>query len=122
MLERLSSAEREFLFSFASARRKHLDTTVLSHMPSGERLGVSATFGVDSNGSPTTNSSSSSIVDGIEASIRDGPLLSTHVFVRVLQDIPIVSWSRDPIAAGNGYILAYEAVRENILAGDVELR
>ena len=61
-----------------------------------------------------------------ESTLRDGPNLQTHVFARVLQDLGVPKWSSgegaEEARAGMSYIIAYDKVVEDLMAGRVELR
>jgi hypothetical protein len=122
--ERLSPAEREFLRDFTAARSKHLDAVVLQQLPAGLRTldGGGASEGSGEGGGGAAGAGSSSL--GVaESTLRDGPNLGTHVFVRALQDLGNPSWSSAlEVSAGNSYIVAYSAVVDDLLAGRVELR
>jgi hypothetical protein len=129
--ERLSPAEREFLRDFTAARGKHLDAVVLQQLPAGLRTldgggagegGEGAAGGGGGGGGGGGDPS----LGVAESTLRDGPNLQTHVFARVLQDLGVPKWSSgegaEEARAGMSYIIAYDKVVEDLMAGRVELR
>jgi GINS complex subunit 4 len=118
--ERLSPAEREFLREFTAARSRHLDATVLHQLPAGLRTLDGGGVGEGGGGGGGGGAPSLGVA---ESTLRDGPSQQTHVFVRALQDLGNPAWGgNNEVRAGNGYIVAYSAVVDDLLAGRVELR
>ena len=130
MRERLSGPEREFLRDYIAARSRHLDAVVLQQLPLGLRTldgggtGEGGGSGSGSGGGGGGGGERGGGAEGVaESTLRDGPSQQTHVFVRALQDLGNTTWSsQSEVRAGNGYIVAYSAIVDDLLAGRVELR
>ena len=58
-----------------------------------------------------------------EGTLRDGPALSRFVVARAARDLAGADWldGDEPVAAGALYILSYSRVRNDVVAGHMEL-
>ncbi len=91
-----------------------LDQAVLRHMPPDQRtLGLDATAAADGGDAATE----------AEGHVRDGPRLSTMVFAKVVESAVIAPSGVEAIGVegGQAFVIAYEAVRQQVLTGAIEL-
>lgn len=126
MKARLSDHERTFLAEYSKSRATLLDSALLQHLPAGAR---SLTAGGEGGGGSGSGSGGGGEGGGVgegtaEATLREGPSLKQHVFIRVIQDIENPAWApnEEKINAGSSFILLYDAARADVIRGDVELR
>ena len=121
MRARLSAAEDKFLLAFAANRAKHLETTILQHLPEGaQSLVGDADGGADAaagggEGGGRGRGGAPPDASSVEDSLRAGPALDTFVFVRALRDQDPVAWYQGgSVREGESYLVLYSTIREEL--------